>query len=50
LICGFHTDYHKPTDDIEKIDFLVMARRSQLIFHTAWALAGRANRVALKSQ
>ncbi|RZL02530.1 MAG: M28 family peptidase, partial [Hymenobacter sp.] len=44
---GEHADYHEPTDDVEKIDFPAMARRNQLIFHTAWALANRAARVAL---
>lgn len=44
---GEHADYHQPTDDVEKIDFPAMVRRDQLIFHTAWALANRAARVAL---
>ncbi|RYY11702.1 MAG: M28 family peptidase, partial [Cytophagaceae bacterium] len=46
---GLHADYHLPTDDVEKIDFPALARRDQLIFHTAWALANRDQRVAVDS-
>jgi hypothetical protein len=42
---GFHPDYHQPTDDVEKIDFLALTRRTQLIFHTAWAVANRDQRI-----
>jgi hypothetical protein len=47
---GEHPEYHKATDDVEKIDFPAMVRRDQLIFHTAWALANRDTRVALKPE
>ena len=47
---GLHPQYHKATDDVEFIDFPAMARRDQLIFHTAWALAQRDTRVALKPE
>ncbi|WP_201981795.1 M28 family peptidase [Hymenobacter rubidus] len=47
---GLHPQYHKATDDIEFIDFPAMARRDQLIFHTAWTLAERDTRVALKPE
>ncbi|UOQ99782.1 M28 family peptidase [Hymenobacter sp. 5317J-9] len=47
---GLHPQYHKATDDVEFIDFPAMARRDQLIFHTAWALAERDARVALKPE
>jgi hypothetical protein len=47
---GLHPQYHKATDDIALIDFPAMARRDQLIFHTAWALAERDTRVALKPE
>jgi Zn-dependent M28 family amino/carboxypeptidase len=36
---GVHEDYHKPTDDIEKINFEKMSKVGQLIFGTAWELA-----------
>lgn len=38
---GVHEDYHQPTDDIEKINFEALAKRAQLVFHTAWELADR---------
>ncbi len=44
---GLHADYHQSTDDVDKIDFPALARRTQLVFHTAWALANRDTRVAL---
>ena len=47
---GLHPQYHKATDDVELIDFPAMARRDQHIFHTAWALAQRDTRVALKPE
>ena len=46
---GLHPDYHKETDDVDKIDFPAMARRDQLIFHTAWELANRDSRVVVDS-
>ncbi len=36
---GVHPDYHRPTDDIEKIMFGKMALIGKLIFYTAWELA-----------
>jgi hypothetical protein len=42
---GLHPQYHKATDDVALIDFPVMARRDQLIFHTAWAVANRDQRI-----
>ena len=47
---GLHPQYHKTTDDVALIDFPAMACRDQLIFHTAWALAEREARVALKPE
>lgn len=38
---GVHADYHKPTDTIDKINFDLMAKRAQLIFHLAWEMANR---------
>jgi Zn-dependent M28 family amino/carboxypeptidase len=34
-------DYHKPTDTPEKINYNLLARRAQLVFHTAWEIANR---------
>src|SRR5260221_5347538 len=34
-----NADYHKPTDTPDKINYTLMAKRGQLIFHTAWEMA-----------
>jgi Zn-dependent M28 family amino/carboxypeptidase len=34
-------DYHKPTDTPEKINYELMKKRTQLVFHTAWEMANR---------
>ena len=36
-----NADYHKPTDTPDKINYALMAKRGQLIFHTAWEMANR---------
>ena len=41
---GVHADYHKPTDEVEKIEFDALAKRTQLAFAIAWELANRENR------
>jgi Zn-dependent M28 family amino/carboxypeptidase len=38
---GEHEDYHKPTDTAEKINYPLLAKRTKLIFATAWQLANR---------
>ncbi|GAA4495129.1 hypothetical protein GCM10023172_06320 [Hymenobacter ginsengisoli] len=47
---GLHPQYHKATDDVALIDFPAMARRDQLIFHTAWAVANRDQRIMVDEQ
>lgn len=42
---GTHADYHKPTDTIEKIHFGKMQKIGRLIFHTAWKIANREQRL-----
>ncbi|MGS0747517.1 M28 family metallopeptidase [Halpernia sp. GG3] len=44
---GIHEDYHKPTDDPEKINYILLAKRAQLIFATAWELANRNDRIVV---
>lgn len=44
---GIHEDYHKPTDDVEKIDYDLLAKRTQLVFATAWELANRPERIVV---
>ncbi len=34
-------DYHQPTDTVDKINFNLMAKRTQLIFLTAWEIANK---------
>ena len=42
---GVHEDYHKDTDEIDKINFDLMAKRTQLVFYTAWEIANRDSRL-----
>jgi len=42
---GIHEDYHKPTDDVEKIDYSLLQKRTQLVFATAWEIANREARI-----
>ncbi|HWS60388.1 MAG TPA: M28 family metallopeptidase [Flavobacterium sp.] len=44
LFNGVHADYHKPTDEVDKIEFDALAKRTQLTFAIAWELANRENR------
>ena len=44
---GIHADYHQPTDDVDKIDFPLLQKRTQLVFATAWELANREARIVV---
>ena len=44
---GIHEDYHKETDDPEKIDYELLKKRTQLIFSTAWELVNRKDRIVV---
>tara|TARA_A100000164_G_scaffold378794_1_gene421287 strand:- start:584 stop:1585 length:1002 start_codon:yes stop_codon:yes gene_type:complete len=44
---GTHEDYHRPTDTADKINYTILEKRTKLIFHTAWELANRKNRIKL---
>jgi Zn-dependent M28 family amino/carboxypeptidase len=46
---GVHEDYHKATDTIEKIDFNQLVKRTKLVFHTAWEVANRDQRLVVDS-
>ncbi len=35
------SDYHKPTDTVDKINWALLEKRSRMIFHTAWEMANR---------
>ncbi|MBK9421733.1 MAG: M28 family peptidase [Flavobacteriales bacterium] len=42
---GVHADYHGPFDEVDKIRFDLLRQRAQLVFHTAWDLANREQRI-----
>lgn len=42
---GIHEDYHKPSDEVEKIEFDLLTKRTQCIFYTAWEIANREQRI-----
>jgi Zn-dependent M28 family amino/carboxypeptidase len=44
---GIHEDYHKSTDDADKIDYNALQKRAQLVFSTAWELANRKDRIVV---
>jgi len=44
---GTHEDYHRPSDTPDKINYDVLAKRTQLVFFTAWELANRAERIVV---
>lgn len=44
---GEHDDYHRPTDTPDKINYPILAKRTKLIFHTAWELANTSTRLKL---
>jgi hypothetical protein len=46
---GVHEDYHRPTDDVEKIMFDKQSKIVQLVFYTAWELANRDERIKVDS-
>lgn len=44
---GVHADYHKHTDTPDKIEYELLETRARLVFHTAWELANRKERIKL---
>ena len=44
---GTHEDYHKPTDTPDKILLDLLVKRVKLVFHTAWEIANRDERIAV---
>jgi hypothetical protein len=46
---GVHEDYHRPGDDVEKILFDKQSSIVKLVFHTAWELVNREERIAVDS-
>lgn len=46
---GLHADYHRPGDDVEKIDFNLAEKTARLVFYTAWEIANRDERLKVDS-
>jgi Peptidase family M28 len=44
LFSGVHADYHKATDEVDRIEFDALEKRTRLAFVIAWELANRENR------
>lgn len=44
---GVHEDYHRPTDDVEKILFPKYCKITKYIFHIAWDVANLKHRIKL---
>ncbi|WP_372746032.1 M28 family metallopeptidase [Lutibacter sp.] len=42
---GTHQDYHEPSDTPDKINYELLAKRTKLIFYTAWEIANRQERI-----
>jgi hypothetical protein len=47
LFNGVHEDYHKKTDEANKIEYDALAKRAQLAFVVAWELANRPDRIVV---
>jgi hypothetical protein len=43
---GLHPDYHQPSDEVEKIDFVKVERAAELVYRVAWEVANRPERLA----
>ncbi|MFP5264661.1 MAG: M28 family peptidase [Blastocatellia bacterium] len=44
---GVHRDYHRPTDDVDKIDFEKMERIDRMVFATGWRIANLDHRLVV---
>lgn len=47
LFNGTHADYHKPTDEVDKIEFDALEKRARLAFAIAWEIANRNDRLVV---
>jgi hypothetical protein len=47
---GVHADYHQPTDTPDKIEYNLMEKRAKMIFHTAWELSNREERIKVDGE
>lgn len=44
---GTHDDYHKASDTPDKIEYDLLENRTRLVFHTAWEVANRKDRIVV---
>jgi Predicted aminopeptidases len=42
---GIHEDYHKPSDEVDKIEFDLLEKRVRTVYYTAWELANMDERI-----
>ncbi len=47
LFSGVHADYHKATDEIDKIEFDALTKRTKLAFAITWEIANREKRLVV---
>lgn len=47
LFNGVHADYHKASDEVDKIEFDALTKRTQLAFSIAWEIANRERRLVV---
>jgi Zn-dependent M28 family amino/carboxypeptidase len=47
LFSGVHADYHKATDEVDKIEFDALTKRAKLAFVIAWEIANRDKRIVV---
>ena len=47
---GTHSDYHRPTDTPDKLNYDLVVKRTQLAFYTAWEIANRPYRITISKR
>ena len=50
LFSGNHADYHKPTDEVSKIEFDALTIRTRYAFAIAWEIANRADKLVVDKE
>jgi hypothetical protein len=44
---GFHPDYHKPSDTVDKINFVKLTDTARLVYLTVYSVANQTKRIKL---
>ncbi len=47
---GLHEDYHRPSDEVDRIDFVKLQKVARTVLAVAWTLANAPTRPALDAQ